>query len=609
MINRLYTITGKSLSNEDTLTPSINAVASSAPAIMSAPSPAPILSSSCPPDVTPQPIAIPEAIAEAVRQGNQGPYNVFIGSMISLPYASDTTDTANLLALCNSMFPTVSNTVQLVSIQNQGTCPHYVSMLYPGTGDKQTSIPGVTVPQETRPPIGTPVLPIMPEIAPIVQAPLQQAIAEIEPIIGQQESLITGQIEQTFDNVSALVDRLPGRIGDQLVNTMGQIYGVGIGMGLDVPTMEEIETGTVNFNPPESTPFFYPGKPIPSPTPFPEFTPTLPNPEACPVPIVNVAPVCPAPPQLQDITFSPIITVNVPAPGMPAPIVPIAPVTVNVPAPIVIEPPTPSPTPTEYEPTPAPTPAPTPTPDLLNTPIAQLVAPTPPNKPPPDREPPAPEAFPTNINFNQNKFGWENLQACNVPASPGIYDPNYLWKWFGWTLTSNNRWKAPNQADSQFFPYGFGWIGNLIWSMEVATINQLNAITKASYPIANNYQDYLVLMIGGIVEKWVGAPVLPYLMNTQYNINYNNPQLIPGIPDLQNLFRKNVISAESFKCLVRANGFYDSYQMAIAESSTLVPSLYDIIRLHRGDKLTDWQLEYYANLNGCLLYTSDAADE
>ena len=120
----------------------------------------------------------------------------------------------------------------------------------------------------------------MPEIAPIVQAPLQQAIAEIEPIIGQQESLITGQIEQTFDNVSALVDRLPGRIGDQLVNTMGQIYGVGIGMGLDVPTMEEIETGTVNFNPPESTPFFYPGKPIPSPTPFPEFTPTLPNPEA-----------------------------------------------------------------------------------------------------------------------------------------------------------------------------------------------------------------------------------------------------------------------------------------------------------------------------------------
>lgn len=604
MINRLYTITGKSLSNEDTLTPSINAVASSAPAIMSAPSPAP---APAPPSIMSSPVyphgswIIPESVAQSYRDGLTQPWDDWVAST-ALPPNWSSVFAINPDDFVNSPVPIIG--LSPYPVQYQSSVDYYVAtVVYQGT-QILPGIPGVTVPQETRPLPAPPVLPVMPEIAPIVQAPLQQAIAEIEPIIGQQESLITGQIEQTFDNVSALVDRLPGRIGDQLVNTMGQIYGVGIGMGLDVPTMEEIETGTVNFNPPESTPFFYPGKPIPSPTPFPEFTPTLPNPEACPVPIVNVAPVCPAPPQLQDITFSPVITVNVPAPGMPAPITPIAPVTVNVPAPIVIEPPTPSPTPTEYEPTPAPTPAPTPTPDLLNTPIADLVKPTPPNKPPPDREPPAPEAFPTNINFNQNKFGWENLQACNVPASPGIYDPDYLWKWFGWTLTSKKMWKAPNQADSQFFPYGFGWIGNLIWSMEVATINQLNAITKASYPIANNYQDYLVLMIGGIVEKWVGAPVLPYLMNTQYNINYNNPQLIPGIPDLQNLFRKNVISAESFKCLVRANGFYDSYQMAIAESSTLVPSLYDIIRLHRGDKLTDGQLEYYANLNGLKLSTN-----
>ena len=581
-----------------TIIPSITAVASSAPAVMSAPTSAPLLSSSCPPNTTPQPIAIPEAIAEAVRQGNQGPYNVWILGMITLPYAADSTDAANLLALCNSMYPTVSNSVQLVSIVNILTCQQSVAMLYPGTGVQQTSIPGVTVPPESSPLPAPPALPIMPEIAPIVQAPLQQVIGEVQPILAQQQAQINGQIEQQFDAIGALINKIPGKIGDQLINTMGQTYGVGVGLGLDVPTMEEIQSGTVNFNPPSPSPS--PTMPdIPyAPYPVPEFIPTVPNPQACPVPIVNVAPVCPAPPQLQDITFSPTINVNVPAPGMPAPITPIAPVTVNVPAPVVIVPteyePTPAPTPTDY----APTPAPTPTPDLLNTPIAQLVAPTPPNKPPPDREPPAPEAFPTNVNFLLNKFGWENLQACNVPASPGIYDPNYLWKWFGWTLTKENKWKAPNQADSQFFPYGFGWIGNLIWSMEVATINQLNALTKASYPIANNYQDYLILMIGGIVERWVGAPVLPYLMNTQYNINYNNPQLIPGIPDLQNLFRKNVISAESFKCLVRANGFYDSYQMAIAESSTLIPSLFDIIRLRRGEKLTDNQFDYYANLNG-----------
>ena len=92
-----------------------NAIGSSSDYAMAAPSaspsPAPLLSSSCPQDITPQPIAIPENIAEAVRQGNQGPYNSFILGMISPPYQSKDTDAPNLLALCNSMFPTVSSTV------------------------------------------------------------------------------------------------------------------------------------------------------------------------------------------------------------------------------------------------------------------------------------------------------------------------------------------------------------------------------------------------------------------------------------------------------------------------------------------------------------------
>ena len=80
----------------------------------------------------------------------------------------------------------------------------------------------------------------------------------------------------------------------------------------------------------------------------------------------------------------------------------------------------------------------------------------------------------------------------------------------------------------------------------------------------NNIQDFMVLAMGGMVEKWVGAPILPFLQGTIYNINYNTPQLLPGIPDLQNLFRKGAITEEVFRCLVRANGSYDSWQMKIA---------------------------------------------
>ena len=585
------------------ITPPLIEEPTSAPAVMSAPSPAPLLSLSCPPDTTPQPIAIPEAIAEAVRQGNQGPYNYFILGMISPPYRADYTDTANLLALCNSMSPTVSSTVQQVELLVGFGCIHYVAMLYAGTGIQQTSIPGVTVPPESLPLPAPPVLPIMPEIEPIVQAPLQQAIAEVEPILAQQQAQITGQIEQSFDNVSSLINKIPGKIGDQLINTMGQTYGVGVGLGLDVPTMEEIQSGTVNFNPPSPSPS--PTMPdIPyAPYPVPDFIPTLPNPEACPVPIVNVAPVCPAPPQLQDITFAPVITVNVPAPGMPAPITPIAPVTVNVPAPIVIVPVTPDIILDDTTPTPSPSPAPTPTPEEpapvvpvvppVVPPVAPAVAPIP---------KPAPLKLPGGV-LKPNPTQWEFGAACAIPAQPGAFDSRLLWALFGWDNIGGNEYKPPGWLDPNNWPIGSKSIASVLMNMFGMSIQTLNKVSLASMPITNNIQDFMVLAMGGMVEKWVGAPILPFLQGTIYNINYNNPQLLPGIPDLQNLFRKGAISEEIFRCLVRANGSYDSWQMKIAESSTLVPSLYDIIRLYRGKKIGGNEFEYYANLNGLKIST------
>ena len=464
-------------------------------------------------------------------------------------------------------------------------------------------IPGVTVLPESLPLPAPPVLPIMPAIAPLVQAPLQQAIAEVEPILAQQQAQITGQIEQSFDNVSSLINKIPGKIGDQLINTMGQTYGVGVGLGLDVPTMEEIQSGTVNFNPPSPSPS--PTMPdIPyAPYPVPEFIPTVPNPQACPVPIVNVAPVCPAPPQLQDITFSPIITVNVPAPGMPAPVTPIAPVTVNVPAPIVIVPVTPDIILDTTTPTPSPSPAPTPTPEepAPEVPVVPAIQePVPPPPPPPK---PPDEVFRLRDAPLRNRpTDWEYGAACAIPANPGQWNPELLWEAFGWKVAGQTA-SAPAWLQSDNWSLATQTIALVLRKFYATSINFFNKSIKHALPITNNFDDFLILAMGGTVEKWLGAPILPFLQGNVYNINYNNPQMLPGIPDLQGLFRKGAISEEIFRCLVRANGSYDSWQMKIAESSTLVPSLYDIIRLYRGKKIGGNEFEYYANLNGLKIST------
>ena len=583
--------------------PSITAVASSAPSVMPGPVPSdsfesmqrvrsamPVsqVLSSCPAFPANIPL-IPEAIAEEVRLGNFAVFFAWITANPPLPYYFSTTiSTVPLVTLCNSPTAASSNGIATFRLLDL-TCPVDGAFHYAGTNPPpptptptttpQTSIPGVTVPPEFKPLPAPPPLPVMPAIAPLVQEPLQQVIGAVQPILAQQQAQIVGQIEQQFDAIGGLINKLPGKIGDQLVNTMGQTYGVGISLGLDVPTMEEIETGVVNFNPP---------------------TPAQPG---CPVPVINLAPACPAPPQLQDITFSPVITVNVPAPGMPAPAVQVAPVTVNVPAPIVIVPVTPDIILNDITPTPSPSPAPTPTPEEPAPVVEEVPAVAPVVPPKPEEVPkPAPLKLPGGV-LKPNPTLWEFGAACAIPAQPGVFDSRLLWALFGWDNIGGNEYKPPGWLDPNNWPTGSKSIASVLMNMFGMSIQTLNKVSLASMPITNNIQDFMVLAMGGMVEKWVGAPILPFLQGTIYNINYNNPQLLPGIPDLQNLFRKGAITEEVFRCLVRANGSYDSWQMKIAESSTLVPSLFDIIRLYRGKKIGGNEFEYYANLNGLKIST------
>ena len=576
-----------------------NAIGSSSDYAMAAPSASPSPAPSpigCPP-YTPFTLQISQSLANEMLIDGITPYYFYIESVAPAGYFANTENQQVVLSLIESPVPVSlpNNTWFDTSPMGTSPCKFYVTVTYAGNQKLPDTIPGVTVPPELKPLPAPPALPIMPEIAPIVQAPLQQAIAEIEPILAQQQAQITGQIEQQFDSIGSLVNKIPGKIGDQLINTMGQTYGVGVGLGLDVPTMEEIQTGTVNFNPPTpKIPETISPEPLPVPISFPlPSSSTIQKAILPPTPTPTTTPT-PAPETETRAGFDlPRGETKCP-PGYRL-IMGFDPGSGGsgyLPNQCVV--------------------------DLSGPQETQCAEPAPPTceevykeakeeaKKAKEKEedfpPPAPLKLPGG-NLKPNKTAWENAEACSTPAQPGAFDSRLLWALFGWDNIGGNEYKPPGWLDPTNYPFGSQWIGSALMNTFGLGIQTLNKVSLASMPITNNIQDFMVLAMGGVVEKWVGAPILPFLQGTIYNINYNNPQMLPGIPDLQGLFRKGAISEEIFRCLVRANGSYDSWQMKIAESSTLVPSLYDIIRLYRGKKIGGNEFEYYANLNGLKIST------
>ena len=603
MISRLITTTGISLSNEDTpsLTPTPSPTPT--PSVMSAPSPSPTPTSNfpgfCQAFLT---VAIPESVAKETRE-------IGVGAMVGFAQSIMTSYGYNTLDYQEPFFSDCAFSPVPVSgpwcKMGFGLTPTElcVTATYAGYQTPQSSIPGVTVEPQTGGGYPLPKLPDIPDYDKPIVDEIHKCLGLVGDALNSCLGIVTGNNDVVLDNVDECVRRIPPKIGDQLINVMGQVYGIGVGCGLDVPTIDEIIEG-----PPPTTggPGPQPNYPTPTPTtgngfPLPEIysrPPYKPPPtptESCPVPIVNIAaPACPVMPPPGDIIFQPVITINVPPPpppGEPPPPV----VDVYTPPPVVV-----------VIPTPTPSPSPTPTPEEP--------APPPPEEPPPPVVPPVVPPKPPEPPFvarlilpaiepQQRPTNWEFGAACAIPAQGGKVNSNILWDLFGFTRGVYPEVFPPKWLDADLWPSGTKQIGNALANFFAAGINFTNKVMRQALPISNNFDDFIILAMGGVVEKWLGAPILPFLQGTIYNINYNNPQTLPGIPDLQGLFRKGAISEEIFRCLVRANGSYDSWQMKIAESSTLVPSLYDIIRLYRGKKIGGNEFEYYANLNGLKIST------
>ena len=480
-------------------------------------------------------------------------------------------------------------------------CPTF---LYVGLQPIPPSTPGVVIEEPPPPP---PVMPPPPE-PPIlrecrqrIKKEIQQPVDETGYILDRLKSQATGQIDYQLAQVEPAIDKITNKINSNIINTMGEVYSGAYPIGLGIPSTEQIMTGEPVYSPygigadqpmtgggfplPNSslpycdtltpTPTYTPppphGDPPPNyPTPTPTPTPTTPPPTqppgvSCPAPVVQ----CPDPP---DIIFRPNIVVNIPKQDGTN-------VTVNVDVPDTTEPntgggypvppsPTEPPAPTEPSPSPSPSPTPTPTPT--------------PDKPPP----PAPLDI-IGGSLSPSQSNWESGASCEKAPAQFSFNSDDIWIAFGWDRVDKDNVKPPGYLDPANYPGPFKYLGSFLMNLYGLMIQTTVKATVASIPIVNNWQDFLTLAMGGVVQNWIGAPVLEFMKSTVYNINYNNPQSIPSEAECVNLFLAGEIDENTMRCLVRANGSYDTWYSKIANSGRTRLSNDQIIQLRRRGILDD----------------------
>jgi hypothetical protein len=90
-----------------------------------------------------------------------------------------------------------------------------------------------------------------------------------------------------------------------------------------------------------------------------------------------------------------------------------------------------------------------------------------------------------------------------------------------------------------------------------------------------------VLSFGGVVERWVGAPITQFMQTSVYNINFQDPQRIPSEAEVVSLYLSGEINEQTMRCLVRANGSYDTWYGLIANANRTKLTNDQIIQLYR----------------------------
>lgn len=450
------------------------------------------------------------------------------------------------------------------------------TFLYAGTQEISPGVPGTEI-TDTTPTPGVMQPPAIPEILPAITQQIQQAIetpvVEAETTTDRLTGQVKGQLDYQLAQAALPLPKIEQKIVGNVLDTMGEVYQQAYPIGLGIPTVEEIVSGTPVYSP------YGIGAEMPIPTP------TQPPGVTCPAPVVQ----CPAPP---DINFNPVINVNVPQQGEPK-------ITVEVPE-GSYKPTEPTPTePTPTEPTPAPTPAPTPTPEEMPADVMEEF---------PEPEPEIPDILAPD--YEEKAAAYERAQMTKLPtpldwstSAPCLafqsrtqtWSTNWMQKFLG---VDNKKNVYGPVAWVREIPVAgpilsdvlFGWLNDIALLIESIPGTLLGTAAGQSVP------SFLALTISGLLDKYVGVPALYLARGFQYDLNYLFPQTIPSETDFVNLFLAGFIDQKTMECMVRANGSHFSWYKMLAGANRTRPNNDQIISLNRRGVLTDDQA--YAELRG-----------
>jgi hypothetical protein len=538
-------------------------------------------------------IGIPEDVALAVRNGDNIPMDELKNQLlITLGLNTSINLFPFFFDIALSPVP-ISGEWAVMFGPPDPTITTCVTATYGGYQTPTTSVPGTTI-TDTIPAIPAPQMPneVRPLINSITNTITQQIAA---PILESGSDLltVTNAIADSYnadlEDIYTTTTNLTGDIIRPQVTAINQLYDDTYPVGISPPTVDQIISGEIPYNP--NLP---------------------PGASTCPAPIINVAPAavsCPAP---AAITFSPQITVNVPQQDRPTVSVSTAPITIDIPAPVpvpvaevpevpeievVIEPtptPTPSPTPMEepVEEVVEPTPTPAPTPYLGGN----FTIPTTPTKPPP---PPTPKPYKVGKFNIGNGSDWSNTTACTslTERSVDIGDT-----WFHQLLG------ITTYANAGSFITGIASIPVLgsafaqgIWGFTDYIVSVIEAVPKSFIEgtFGKSAGPFIGLTLAGFGSKF-GMPLDILAKGLLYDYQYIHANGIPSESDFVNLFLADFIDEKALECMVKANGSYYSWYQKLAGSNRQRVAIDQIIALHRRGIYTEAEANKELRGNGVL---------
>jgi hypothetical protein len=233
--------------------------------------------------------------------------------------------------------------------------------------------------------------------------------------------------------------------------------------------------------------------------------------------------------------------------------------------------PPPAPIPPQILPPPEPIGPPTP---VVNVDVTVVIPPPPPD--PKARWDSDQAKPPTDV-----ASGW-NRTNCPQVATPTAdsFDGNwfrFFEKQTGFYFRENEDGSADYVAPEGFFdpPQGgdattyqkVGWNAAYFISVVLPAIGATMIPPLGNCKIGLSLADYAAVMVAEFVERWIGVDLTNLKQPAKYDINFNCPSFLPGQGQVDDLFRKQIITEDLWRCWTRANNNLDNPAKIVADGN------------------------------------------